>query len=325
GLLQHSRQELYRRVDERISGFARSGVPRVDEWAEQFRLERRMPLARVLVLLAIPPEQWLEPQKQQYVSQILDFFEKKVVAAVMRGPLVRMSIGKSTPRIDLNELHSARRPAAALLDHLLQRNARAVSLDPDSFLANPQLEVRLNALSRQSSLYKRDTGIDGLYLGFPFLLNRDPRGTTRTRIVPLLLWPLKLQLEVGSRGQVALAFDGEREEVRLNPALESLLGPEPCKRWRKVADELLGRSALRAADVMDAFGLLATPRARVLEGLPPSSTEVTPYQDQLACAAVLFHVTFMGQAIGEDLRQLKSLPPSGTGLETALRLRENGE
>ncbi|PBX80678.1 hypothetical protein CJT70_33510, partial [Pseudomonas aeruginosa] len=42
---------------------------------------------------------------------------------------------------------------------------RAVSLDPDSFLANPQLEVRLNALSRQSSLYKRDTGIDGLYLG----------------------------------------------------------------------------------------------------------------------------------------------------------------
>ncbi|EIU1334580.1 TPA: DUF4011 domain-containing protein [Pseudomonas aeruginosa] len=325
GLLQHSRQELYRRVDERISGFARSGVPRVDEWAEQFRLERRMPLARVLVLLAIPPEQWLEPQKQQYVSQILDFFEKKVVAAVMRGPLVRMSIGKSTPRIDLNELDSARRPAAALLDHLLQRNARAVSLDPDSFLANPQLEVRLNALSRQSSLYKRDTGIDGLYLGFPFLLNRDPRGTTRTRIVPLLLWPLKLQLEVGSRGQVALAFDGEREEVRLNPALESLLGPEPCKRWRKVADELLGRSALRAADVMDAFGLLATPRGRVLEGLPPSSTEVTPYQDQLACAAVLFHVTFMGQAIGEDLRQLKSLPPSGTGLETALRLRENGE
>ncbi|MBF3046378.1 hypothetical protein HKT35_39210, partial [Pseudomonas aeruginosa] len=87
-----------------------------------------------------------------------------------------------------------------------------------------------------------------------------------------------------------------------------------------VADELLGRSALRAADVMDAFGLLATPRGRVLEGLPPSSTEVTPYQDQLACAAVLFHVTFMGQAIGEDLRQLKSLPPSGTGLETALRL-----
>ena len=323
--LQHARQELYREVDERISGFARSGVPVVDEWAEQFRLERRMPLAKALVLLAIPAEQWLEPQKQQYVSQILDFFEKKIVTAVMRGPLVRMSIGKTTARIDIHDLGSERRPAAALLDHLLQRNARSVSLDPESFLANPQLESRLNALYRQSSLYKRDTGIDGLYLGFPFLLSRDARSNTRPRILPLLLWPLKLLLEVGSRGHVALAFDGEREEVRLNPALESLLGPEASKRWRKTADELLGRSAIRAADVMDAFGMLATARSRTLVGLPPISTEVTPYKDELACAAVLFHVTFMGQAIGEDLRQLKTLPPGGTGLETALRLKEPGE
>ncbi|WP_416769050.1 AAA domain-containing protein [Pseudomonas sp. RHF3.3-3] len=324
-LLEHSRQDLYRAVDERISGFARSGVPAVDDWAEQFRLERRMPLAKALVLLAIPAEQWLEPQKQQYVSQILDFFEKKVVTAVMRGPLVRMSIGKTTARVDLQELDSERRPAAALLDHLLLRNARSVSLDPESFLANTQLESRLHALHRQSSLYKRDTGIDGLYLGFPFLLSRDARGNTRPRIVPLLLWPLKLLVEVGSRAQVALAFDGEREEVRLNPALDSLLGPEACKQWRKTAEELLGRSAIRAADVMDAFGMLATARSRALTALPPTSIEVTPYKDELACAAVLFHVTFMGQAIGEDLRQLRSLSPAGTGLETALRLKEPGE
>jgi primosomal replication protein N'' len=323
GLLQHPRQDLYRSVDERISGFARCGVPAVDEWAEQFRLERRMPLAKALVLLAVPAEQWLEPQKQQYISQILDYFEKKVVTAVMRGPLVRMSIGKTTARVDIHELDSERRPASALLDHLLQRNARSVSLDPDNFLANPQLEARLNALSRQSSLYKRDTGIDGLYLGFPFLLSRDSRSNTRTRVVPLLLWPIKLLLEVGSRGQVALAFDSDREEVRLNPALESLLGPEACKRWRKTADELLGRSAIRAADVMDAFGMLAEARTRSLAALPPISTDVTPYKDELACAAVLFHVTFMGQAIGEDLRQLKTLPPGGTGLETALRLKEH--
>ncbi len=326
-LLQHSRQDLYHSIEERISGFARSGIATVDEWAEQFRLERRMPLAKALVLLAIPAEQWLEPQKQQYVSQILDFFEKKVVTAVMRGPLVRMTIGKTTARVDFHELDSERRPAAALLDHLLQRNARSVSLDPENFLRNPQLETRLNALYRQSSLYKRDTGIDGLYLGFPFLLNRDSRSNTRTRtrVVPLLLWPVKLLLEVGSRGQVALAFDSEREEVRLNPALDNLLGPEAYKRWRKTADELLGRSAIRAADVMDAFGMLAEARSRSLVGLPPISTEVTAYKDELACAAVLFHVTFMGQAIGEDLRQLKALPPGGTGLETALRLKERGE
>lgn len=324
-LLRHSRQNLYRLVDERISGFARSNVTTVDEWAEQFRLERRMPLARALVLLAIPAEQWLEPQKQQYVAQILDFFEKRVATSVMRGPLVRMSIGKTTGRIDVQELDSERRPAADLLDHLLQRNARSVSLDPQSFLNNLQLEGRLNTLYRQSSLYKRDTGIDGLYLGFPFLLSRDTRSNTRTRVMPLLLWPIKLLLEVGNRGQAALAFDGEREEVRLNPALESVLGPEACKRWRKTADELLGRSALRATDVMDAFGMLAQARSRSLTALPPISTDVVPFTDELACAAVLFHVTFMGQAIGEDLRQLKTLSPGGTGLEVALRLKDHSE
>ncbi|SEB68573.1 Superfamily I DNA and/or RNA helicase [Pseudomonas saponiphila] len=319
-LLGLPRPVLYREVDERISGFARCGVPSVDEWAEQFRLERRMPLAKALVLLAIGAEQWLEPQKQHYVAQILDFFEKKVASGVLRGPLVRMSIGKTTARVDLNELHGERSPAPALLDHLVARNAQPIHLDPACFAENPLLDARLNSLYRQSSLYQRDTGIDGLYLGFPFLLTRDPRGTTRTRIAPLLLWPVKLLLEVGSRGKVALVFDSEREEVRLNPGLDTLLGIEPAKLWRKAADELLGRSALKAADVMDAFGMLATPGSRVLGNLPPASTEVPPYQDQLACAAVLFHVAFIGQAIGEDLRQLKALPPGGTGLETALRL-----
>jgi primosomal replication protein N'' len=320
-LLQSPRQELYRSIDELASGFAQSSVPTIDEWAEQFRLERRMPLAKALVLLAVPREQWQQPQQQQYVSQILEFFEKKVASAVMRGPLVRMKIGKTTARADIAELGSERRPAAALLDHLLQRNARTISLDPESFMADPQLEQRLISLHRQSSLYKRDTGIDGLHLGFPFLLTRDSRLNTRTRIAPLLLWPVKLLLEVGSRGQASLAFDGEREEVRLNPALESLVGADTYRRWRGVADELLGRSALRAADVMDALGMLATTRSRTLQKLPADSVEVSPYQDELACSAVLFHVTFMGQAIGEDLRQLKTRPPGGTGLETALRLR----
>lgn len=324
-LLSLPRPALYREVDERISGFARCGVPAVDDWAEQFRLERRMPLAKALVLLAIGTEQWLEPQKQHYVSQILDFFEKKVASVVLRGPLVRMSIGKTTARVDLHELHSERSPAPALLDHLVARNAQPISLDPACFGENPQLELRLNSLYRQSSLYKRDTGIDGLYLGFPFLLTRDPRGTTRTRIAPLLLWPIKLVLEVGSRGKVALVFDSEREEVRLNPGLDTLLGIDAAKVWRKAADEVLGRSALKAADVMDAFGMLATPRSRVLANLPAASTEVQPYQDQLACAGVLFHVAFMGQAIGEDLRQLKALPPGGTGLETALRLQAGSD
>lgn len=320
GWLEQGRQVIWQAVDARLEGFARSSVAAVDGWAAQFRLERRLPLAQALVLLAVPPEQWLAPQKQQYVADILDFFQKKVATAVLRGPLVRMSIGKTTARIDLRELDSARRPAGALLDHLLQRNAQPISLDPALFGERPELELRLQSLYRHSTLYRRDTGIDGLYLGFPFLLTRDARGNTKTRIAPVLLWPVRLLLEVGSRGQAALAFDGEREEVRLNPALEALLGMEASRRWRDAADELLGRSALKAGEVMDAFGTLASASERVLGRLPGLDTEVQPYQDALSCAAVLFHVTFMGQAVGEDLRQLKTLPGGGTGLETALRL-----
>src|SRR5690606_15644260 len=162
-------------------------------------------------------------------------FEKKVTTSVMRGPLVRMIIGKTTARIDLHELDTTRRPAAALLDALLQRQARAVDLDPVALAASQPLLARLNSLQRQSSLYKRDTGIDGLHLGFPFLLIRDSQNT-RTRIAPLLLWPVKLQMELGNRGRIALAFDSEREEVRLNPALEALVGAEACKAWRRTAD-----------------------------------------------------------------------------------------
>ena len=71
-----------------------------------------------------------------------------------------------------------------MLDHLLQRNVQTVSVDPAVFGTSGTLEGRLNTLYRQTSLYKRDTGIDGLYLGFPFLLYKDHRSTTRPRIAP---------------------------------------------------------------------------------------------------------------------------------------------
>ncbi|HRD95343.1 MAG TPA: AAA domain-containing protein [Rubrivivax sp.] len=319
------RVELTQQLNERTAGFARCPYQTLNEWADHFRVERRIPLARALVLLSVPRGEWQEPQKQQYVSQILDFFEKRVSTSVMRGPLVRMTIGKSTARVDLHELGTERAPAAAILDHLLQRNEQAVALDPAAFGSTGNAQERLQSLSRHTTLYKRDTGIDGLYLGFPILLAKDAKATTKTRIAPLLLWPVQLHLEVGSRGTASLAFDSDREEIRVNPALDALLGPDAAKKWRKAADEVLSRSSFKAADVMDAFGLLAQPRSRKLRALPGPGTTLPARTEELECSAVLFHVTFIGQAIGEDLRNLKAMPPAGTGLETALRLGTNGK
>jgi len=314
------RLALMQAVADRSAGFARCRHASVNEWVEHFRLERRMPLVRALVVLAIPTEEWTEPEKQQYLATLLNFFETRITTTVMRGPLVRMTIGKTTARIDLSELGTDRVPSATMLGHLLQRNQQAVQLDPLFYRSSATVEDRLHLLSRNSALYRRDTGIDGLYMGFPFLLVKEDKATTKTRIAPLLLWPIRIDVELSNRRTISLSFDSDREEVRLNPALEGMIGIEGAKRWAAVKDEILARSDLRAADVMDAFGMLAGMRSAKLEALPGPKTELERRGEQLACAAVLFHVSFIGQAIGNDLRQLKERSAAGTGLETVMRL-----
>ncbi len=318
--LANPRREIYRELDERLSGFARCGIERIDEWADQFRLERRMPLPRALVALGVPSDEWKEPPRQEYISTLLDFFAKKVSGAILRGPLARMTIGKWTPRVSLTELGSARQPAPAILDQLLARSDQMISIDPSVFVGPETLERRMRSLYSQANLYRRDTGIDGLYLGFPFLLMRDPRGNTRPRIAPILLWPLRIDPEVGNRGHIAVGFDSKREEIRLNPAFEGMIGLEAAQRWQEAMKDLLSRTTVTAAQTMDAFSLLATPLGTTLVNLPGRDVQVETGRPEIACAAVLFHAAYSGQAIAEDLRTLKGRPPAGTALETALRL-----
>ncbi|MCC6776085.1 MAG: DUF4011 domain-containing protein [Hyphomicrobiales bacterium] len=326
--LLRARREIYRTVDDRIANFSRCGIEAVDDWADQFRLDRRMPLSRALALLSVPKTAWKELPKQGYVSAILDFFGKKISGAVLRGPLARMIIGKSSARVDLVELGTARSTAADILQQLLARTSRNVNIDPATFAASDNLERRLRALHSHALLYRRDTGIDGLYLGFPFLLMRDPRGNIRPRIAPVLLWPVRINPEVGNRGHVTLGFgrehdaDRDPDQIILNPAFEGLMGFDAARRWQEAADELLTRASISVGDVVDAFSTLATPRGRELARLPGKDVDVQAYRPELSPSAVLFHLTFMGQAVVKDLDHLKGRPPAGTGLETALRLGE---
>ena len=320
--LAQPRRDLHAALDGRLGGFARCGRDRIDEWADQFRVERRLPIARALVLLAVPEAEWREPPKQSYVAVLLEFYARRITATAMRGPLTRMVIGKTTPRIDLSELDSARRRASALLDHLLQRNEQVIDVDPAPLAADPRVERRLRTLHAHSTLYRRDTGIDGLYLGFPFLLMQEAKASTKPRIAPILLWPVKLRPETGARGLVTLAFDRDREEVRLNPAFETLLGVEAAQRWRDAANEMLGRSTVTAAEAVEAFRGLAQIDEGELRPIPSKDATVRVGEDRVACAAVLFHLTYVGQAVMEDLRQLKAIPPTGSSLETVLRVGE---
>ncbi|WP_292927707.1 AAA domain-containing protein [Novosphingobium sp. PASSN1] len=320
--MRQPRRELYAEIERRLEGFARCGRERIDDWGDQFRLERRLPLARALALLAVAPEEWRQPPKQAYVATLLDFYARRITGAIMRGPLTRMVIGKTTARVDLFELTSERRPARQLLDHVLLRGEQALDIDPAPLAEDPRIERRLRTLHSHATLYRRDTGIDGLYLGFPFFVMQETKASTRPRIAPVLLWPVKLNPEVGARGRVTLAFDHDREEVRLNPAFETLLGVETAARWQECANELLGRASASAREVVEAFAGLAEIQGDDLGPLPSKDLRIKPGDDRIVCAAALFHLGFLGQAVMEDLRQLKALPPTGTSLETAFRVGE---
>ena len=317
----HSRRELLHQLDERLRGFARCGNARLDEWADAYRMERRLPLARLLVLLAVPAETWREPPQQQYVQNVLTFFHRRLVSNIQRGPLVRLTIGHNSARIDLHELGAPLQPATALLDHVLRRTGQKIAVDPAALLNDPQRERRLRRLVQNAATYRRDTGIHALYLGFPLIVLRDAHlsEAAKPRIAPLLLWPVQLVPRTGARGVVTLGFDREREEVRPNPALEFLLGADKARGWQEAIDGLLSRDHLRAADVMDALGALAKVQDRAVQPMPPADVKVPPDEIYLYCAASIFLCDFSGQTMAEDLKQLAHRPVAGTALEPLIR------
>ncbi len=317
----HSHSELLHQLDERLRGFARCGHDRLDEWADAYRIERRLPLARLLVLLSIPPASWHEPPQQQYVQNVLTFFHRRLISNIQRGPLVRLTIGPNSARLDLHELGAPLQPASALLDHVLRRTGQPMAVDPAALLGEPRREARLRRLVQSVTTYRRDTGINALYLGFPILVLRDAHlsAAAKPRIAPLLLWPVRLEARTGARGVARIGFDREREEVRLNPALEFLLGAEKAATWREVVDQLLSRDHLRAVDIIDALGPLAEPQSVSVQPMPPADVRVPTGKIQLYCAASVFLCDFSGQTMAEDLKQLAHRPVAGTALEPLIR------
>jgi primosomal replication protein N'' len=321
-LLQLPRREIMARLNHRIEGFARCGIQRIDEWADQFRLERRTTLPRAAVILSIPEHLWKQPPLQDYCSDLLSLFERRITNSVSRGPLARMTLAKTAPRVDLTELATARVRALPLLNHILERSERDIALDPAAFTENETLERRLRTLVSRTDMMRRETGINGLYMGYPFALIQPQAQDVKPRISPVLLWPIRIGAEVGARATFTVAFDREREEVRLNPALQNLFAPENRERWEAARDSILSGTG-NAVAVIDELAALATSvRRGELSRLPGPDTKVPQGSVEIVSAAVLFHVTFVGQAIIEDLRQMRTIPLTGTALETTLRITD---
>ena len=316
--LSRTRRAMYEELEGRLTGFARCGTEAVDNWADTLRVQRRVALPKMLVMLCIPADLWQQPPRQRYIENLLEFFEKRAASVAQRGPLVRLIIGKTTARVDLFELGSAKTPANAMLDRFVSRVGENIRLDPSVLSVQPAVLERLRRLQNHAALYRRDTGVDGLYLGFPFVVMRSAT-TTRPKIIPLLLWPARLNLEVGSRSNVAFSFDIERTEVRLNPAVHGLFGQDEAQRLNEISVELLQRNALNALGVMDELSAIIPARERAFVRLPSKEYTLQNGQRQLVFSAVLFHAEFMGQAIAEDLHALRRRSVAGTALDAAIQ------
>jgi hypothetical protein len=319
------RRELYAMLDDRVSGFARCSQSALDGWADRFRLERRLALPEVLLLLAYPAESWQKPKNQEYVASVLGFFEKRISVGTQRGQLVKMRVGKTTPRLDLTELAENTRSATTLLTNLIQRSEKVYPLSSKVFEDPEGPARRARTLLSRSTQYSRDTGINGTYIGFPFLSRRAASTQAKPLLAPVLLWPAKLSGEIGTRGRFSLAFDTERGGVRLNPAFEVLFGLDGARAWRDINDDLMSRSTTTLTDIIDAFAGQAEQTGLALRPLPLPDELNSSANDVLICSAVLFHLEFVGQSLLEDLRQIKQRPLDGSALEAMLRFGKDAD
>ncbi|CAM5761087.1 hypothetical protein LMIY3S_00019 [Labrys miyagiensis] len=75
--LKSSRRELFMAVDERIANFSRCGLKRIDDWADAFRVERRMTLPRAIVLLNVPAAAWNDPPSSNMLRHCLNSLRKE--------------------------------------------------------------------------------------------------------------------------------------------------------------------------------------------------------------------------------------------------------
>ncbi|MEQ5320212.1 AAA domain-containing protein [Providencia rettgeri] len=314
------RGELYLLINHRVSDFKRIGIPELDGWVDDFLLMRRLPLVKILVLLAIPFEHWQVPESQKYVLEVLRFFTQKLTSVTQRGNLVRMRLTQNTGRVDLMECDSPVRPASALLEHLLNRKKSTVTIDSDLLLQHKGVNGRLRILQSDTQLYQRDTGIDGMYLGFPFLLLHTQPNQIKPRIAPLFLWPVSLRTSLAQNSPIQLSFDHERAAIRLNPALASFAGIPPVSEWQTILDNLLSKAGLTIEDMMETLTSLLPIQSTELAPLPSITTSIAENSAQICCSAVLFHTSFIGQAMSSDLQQIAGLPISQTALATMLKV-----
>ncbi len=251
-IVRQGRSAVLRALNKLLADFVRCERQLADEWADTFRFDHRISLARALVLLSIPAEQWKRPEGSQHWCRLMDYFRRKVLASVQRGPLMSLRIGANAARIDLAELGSDVLSAESLLDAILDGSGPHSVVDPNLLASSAALQRRIRRLRNNTDSYQRDTGIASLFLGFPFLIRRDrSAGQTTPRFIPLFLWPITLEYPDGQGTRLRIRADRDQDRVRLNPALAITLEGSLRGKLESCLTDLQSLSNLTAAQVLE--------------------------------------------------------------------------
>ena len=328
--LAQSHRDIFRALQEHLADFVRCGLKQPDDWADQFRSDQRLPLEQALILLAIPAERWVRPEGGEHWQRLLQFFRRRVLASIQRGPLLALSIRAGGKRVDLAELTSTALPASTLINHLVSRQAKFRSLDPVLLETNPALSQRLRRLRQEADAYQRETGIPALYLGYPLLLKRDGSGSTasarKAKLIPLLLWPIRLG--VTSQGSLPqLGYDRDRgsgDGIRLNPALEGVLPARQYQELQEALEELQQRTALTGSQVIDVLSTVFPGGEGILERCPHTPSLAAGSDQKLQASGVLFLCSFSAQTLAHELEQLERRPCLEGPTAALLRLSVEG-
>lgn len=318
--LRYSKRQIVDRVGEKVETFKRTDHETLDAWADSLRLGQRLSFAQLLILDATPYDLWKEPAHQNYLVNVLQFLQKKILSRVQRGPLVKLSIGRSATRLDLTDLGSEAE-VQMLLQRLFQKNEEALV-----FPAGGQDEKsaarahRLNTIRSKTLSYRRDTGVNALVLGFPLIgLEQTLESRTKTvRLAPLFLWPLNLTKQ---NNQFRLAYDPNRD-VEINPALNRVLGDAQAEDWRKVLEPLITREVHNTRTLFNALKKL---KPAITEDLMPvpAANEFEGHKDpHVISAGAVMLADFPSQAIVRDLETILSQPLHGSALSNLLRIEE---
>ncbi|MDF4204310.1 AAA domain-containing protein [Maribacter sp. SA7] len=315
------RLEIFEMLNNHLEGFSRCNNEALDRWADRFRIEKRLPIIPSVLCLSIPKNRWVAPPKHEYGSSLLRHFEKKVVYASSRGPLVRLIISKHSARIDVNELGTSLKSTEKLVQNILKRSTGTENVDPLAFNKNALLARRTRRMLLKAANFKRDTGLDSLFMGFPFLIAQQ-KMTHRPRIMPILLWPVHLDFSSRATTSLKISFDYAQGEIRLNPALANTLDPDSYKKLEKISREILGRQSLHCSEIIDAFSACFPAKTNELIAHPSVNFSRDEIGTELHPSAVFFNANFTGQAISEDLRLLQKLPHTGSSMEPILKISE---